>query len=246
MKEKFVIAFDLDGTLTRAGEGAKDQGWQVLAEELAKKGYPSQLSEILLLARQEFGEGKKGDRYDILWHTFRSLKYPGEMSCDLVKEWARRYDDITRKLIVLAGIHPGTVEVLERLTRSGYVLYIVTANPQPAAIATVDQLGLQEYFKDILGFPKRKTENLREILRREQIPPCQLMYFGDTDNDRKSAHEVGCWFRGVFNAENKERWTDPRDHPLGFGRCNMEWEDVSFAVSMWVHNIMHPHDFGEV
>ena len=54
------------------------------------------------------------------------------------------------------------------------------------------------FFKQVLGRPISKTENLLKILSIESIKPSNLLFVGDEQGDLNAAREFGCHFIGVM------------------------------------------------
>ena len=80
-------------------------------------------------------------------------------------------------------------------------LYVVSAMPLRELKVIVDKRGLASRLKGLYGSPGRKPDQLREILAREGVPPGELVFVGDSENDRKAAAEAGVAFVGRRNAE---------------------------------------------
>jgi len=75
------------------------------------------------------------------------------------------------------------------------------------------------YFSGIYGAPASKSENLHRILERIQINPNELLFVGDSEDDRQAATELGCQFIGVmFGQDNRftqrPEWTVTDLHEL--------------------------------
>jgi|SRR3989344_8934081 len=207
IKDIKVVALDFDGVITVAGENAKQDGWKVLFGELKKEGFREDIAEVYKRNEEYFtgkdGKGMiKGNRYDMLWVTFREFGISGEETCDLVKRIARRYDEVTRELIVKSGVYDETLIALNKWAISKLPLYIVSATPTEAVSESVTALNLGVRFKNIFGFPPRKPETLKKILSEEGIKSNELLFIGDSDGDRMSAEEVSCKFVGVETAWN--------------------------------------------
>ena len=51
----------------------------------------------------------------------------------------------------------------------------------------------------MLGRPRRKSENLVWIMRRERIPGSEVVFVGDSQQDLDAACQCGCQFIGMVH-----------------------------------------------
>ena len=93
---------------------------------------------------------------------------------------------------------PGAEEFLRD---SKLPLYVISAMPLRELKIIVDKRGLDSRFKGLYGSPGRKADQLREVLTRESLAPDEVVFVGDSENDRKAAVETGVVFIGRRNAE---------------------------------------------
>lgn len=80
-------------------------------------------------------------------------------------------------------------------------LYVISAMPLRELKIIVEKRGLAARFKGLYGSPGRKADQLREVLATENLKPSELVFVGDSENDRKAADETGVAFIGRRNAE---------------------------------------------
>ncbi len=69
-----------------------------------------------------------------------------------------------------------------------------SATPEEPLHRVVVRRGWRPFFKDVLGRPRSKVDNLRAVLLREACSPSSLAFVGDSPRDRHAAAIVGCPF----------------------------------------------------
>jgi HAD superfamily hydrolase (TIGR01549 family) len=89
----------------------------------------------------------------------------------------------------------------EFLRGAALPLYVISAMPLRELRIIVEKRGLAGRFKGLYGSPGRKADQLREVLASERLEPAELVFVGDSENDRKAAAEAGVAFIGRLNAE---------------------------------------------
>lgn len=89
----------------------------------------------------------------------------------------------------------------EFLRGAALPLYVISAMPLRELKIIVEKRGLAGRFKGLYGSPGRKADQLREVLASEGLKPAELVFVGDSENDRKAADETGVAFIGRLNAE---------------------------------------------
>ena len=72
---------------------------------------------------------------------------------------------------------------------------------------------LHSYVSDVYGAPGTKTENLRRIEFQIRAKPSEILFVGDSEDDREASLNVDCHFVGVvlrdaprFSEPLPERW----------------------------------------
>jgi len=75
--------------------------------------------------------------------------------------------------------------------------FVVSATPGPEIKKIVKAKKLKKYFKEVLGSPNSKVDNLRKLLRKYNLDPEKCFYFGDTESDRRAAVKCKINFVGI-------------------------------------------------
>lgn len=190
-----VIVFDFDGVIVPESEQLKHRSWHPIFESYGER-YRRPLAEAL-----EKYVGGIGDRFDIMRYVFSALGHAPEDIQQLIGPTAERFDAVVRAGILGYGVGTETREVLERLSKK-HPLYLNSATPQTSLIETVRQLGIDQYFKEVLGKPKTKIENFQHVMAQEKVEPLDILFLGDAEKDYEASRAIGCRFIGFANDWN--------------------------------------------
>ncbi|MDO4711740.1 MAG: HAD family hydrolase [Peptostreptococcaceae bacterium] len=130
-------------------------------------------------------------KYRILEDTFRdlNLSYQKELATqilsDLQERWLGYFEPIE-----------GSREVLERLQKSGYRLYVLTDGFNEVQLPRVTQCGLDRFFDRVvaseeLGIGKGSEEAFLRLMEQEGMIPLETIMIGDNIRTDYNAHKVG-------------------------------------------------------
>ena len=111
-------------------------------------------------------------------------------------------------------IFPGVKDILEKLHRQGYPMYIVSGGGTDRDLGRMARkVGVAHYFKGIFGFGQGafasfgKSENFKRVAKTEdEKDPAHYVFIGDSESDYKLSQSVGSKFLGIPNKWNK--WKD--------------------------------------
>ena len=186
------VVFDFDGTLVDSNR-IKQEGFYAVVKNVPNGA--GVLDEL-------FASATVGDRYDI-FRRFAERIGSAQGYRDGAA-WAallaQRYTDRCEALIATCPERPGAEAALLRLRESGRAVYISSATPEADLIRLVRRRGLDVLFNGVLGGPRGKAENLRQIMAREGVKADEVAVIGDGEDDRRAAAEVGCPFIAVGRA----------------------------------------------
>ncbi len=179
-----AVVFDLDGTLV-------DTAPDILAhmnDMLAELGRPG-LDPVSI--RSMIGDGVKS-------LLIRGLEASGGMPADLdldalFHRYLARY---TENPVRLSKPFAGVIETLDRLQAAGIKMGVCTNKPQRATDRVLAGLGLDRYFKSVIGsdtLPVRKPDpaHLLGVLEQLNVSPVRSALIGDSETDLKTARAAG-------------------------------------------------------
>jgi len=187
------LVFDFDGVLVDSNAVKREAYF----EALRPVGAPPLLVEKIL------SDNRHGDRYVVIREVIRKLPGAGavgEAAERRVEECADRYNAICEEFTATCREMEGASDMLGRLS-ARYALYVNSATPEGPLRRVVERRGWGAYFRDVLGRPRTKAENLRDIIAREGLQPTEVIMIGDGAVDLDAARACGCAFVGLRGNE---------------------------------------------
>lgn len=172
------IIWDWNGTLFNDLELCVE----LINEVLTKRNKPpltvKQYQEIFTFPVKNYYE-KAG--LDFSLESFESLG----------KEWMDNYE--RRKHT--CGMNEGAIELLTGFRKSGKTQSILSAYKQDSLLSIVSNLGLEHYFRFIIGlnniYAAGKTALGRELMEQPELRSKKTLLIGDTLHDCEVAEELG-------------------------------------------------------
>lgn len=137
------------------------------------------------------------DRYTKFRHiTTAMLGRPYDAETE--KRLDGEFSALVLEAVLACPFVPGAEEFLRG---ASLPLYVISAMPLRELRIIIERRGLAGRFKGLYGSPGRKADQLREVLAAEKLSPAELVFVGDSENDRRAADEAGVAFIGRRNAE---------------------------------------------
>ena len=184
--ERFVLFFDLDGTLSDPSDGIT----RCIQHALQRLGrpYPPKAELVQFIGPP------------LRW-TFPRLL--GSEDKDLIDRavalYRERYGDVG---LFENVVYPGVPELLERLQGEGHSLYVVTSKPTVYSDRIIERFGFDRYFLKVFG-PQldgrfdEKSELIEHILHELSLDPGRTVMIGDRARDIESGQAHGTLTIGV-------------------------------------------------
>ncbi len=196
------VVFDFDGVLVDSNAVKQGAYFGILIPF----GAPGGMVETVL------AESEEGDRFIIIGRVVGRLRAAGLLPTGvsiegIIQGLAEQYNRICEEHAATCKEILGVSASLAKLTRR-YALYVNSATPEEPLRRIVDRRGWRGYFRDVLGRPRTKTENLRLIIAREVVEPSAVVVVGDGLGDLEAAKQCGCRFVGVSSHDEDFRDTD--------------------------------------
>jgi len=142
-------------------------------------------------------------RYEKFRHYYKYLlKKP--INAALINKLDKGYSRLVFSQVVKAAAIKGAEKFISGLKRQGKDSFVISATPQQEIRKIVRARRLAHFFRDTVGSPRNKTENLRRLLKKYRIDPKEAVYFGDAKSDYEAAKDAGVDFVGVVNAKSRE------------------------------------------
>lgn len=176
-----AVVFDFDGTLVDSND-IKRQGF-----DYAFNDYPSRMEEIRAYC-YAFNHTIRGEKFRYVAEKILGLEYTPELD----EYFHKRYADFTTDRVAAAPEVPGAAAFVKSLAP----LHPTLLSSTPTAILReiLSRRGWLGLFSVAQGAPVNKLAWLRALQAVVRCDPRQILFFGDTDEDARSAAEAGCEF----------------------------------------------------
>lgn len=181
-----VIVFDFDGTLVESNQLKYEAFFDLFPRD---EQHISVIRQVLSVHREE-------SRYVILEKILKLVEQDADDRREKIARLADRYNQIVLDGAKTCPEIPDAERVLQQL-HARFALYVSSTTPEVALCEIINFRGWSGYFRETFGYPRKKSETLRDIMRREQAQPQQILVVGDGESDKMSARETGCEFFSV-------------------------------------------------
>lgn len=188
------VVFDFDGVLVDSNAVKRRAYRDIFADAPESEA----VVEAVLQSDTE------DDRLEVIRAILRGLNREGHATAEqdlLVAEYGERYNTICEEHAATCSEVRGASSALARLAKT-HSLYIISATPEVPLRRIVKRRAWSRYFREVLGRPRTKSENLARVIRSEGIKGQQIVFVGDGRRDLVAARETGCRFVGVRNEFN--------------------------------------------
>jgi phosphoglycolate phosphatase len=179
MKKIQNLLFDLDGTLVDSSKTIIAS----IAFALRRMGF-----ELSMNSSVEAVIG--ASLFDIFRNQFEMSDEQAYVAIDLYRE---HYDSLNQEG---TRVYENIPEVLPRLKKAGYRLFIATVKPTQIADKVLSDLDLRSWFDGIAGSSmdserRDKSSIIAHALRKFDLDPLHSIMIGDRDQDITGARENG-------------------------------------------------------
>ncbi len=222
MTQPKVIVLDFDGVIVDS-ESGKREAWSTLFRTMHDPAGFSwsgvDTPPLIAQALEIWIDGEaKGSRYEIIEHIMDGARYP--KTSERVRLYADAYTKLAEELIEQSGMADDTRDVLAALS-ARFPLYMNSGTPQEALTSIVEKLGIDAYFRKVLGKnpanrDTSKVDNLRIAAQDESVSPSEVLFIGDLESDYRAAQSFGCAFIRFSGSSygKKKEWDSPTPHMI--------------------------------
>ena len=184
-----AVIFDFDGTLVDSNE-IKRRGF-----DHAFADYPESMDEIRAYC-YGFNHTNRYEKFRYVTENILRIDFTPELE----KRFAQRYAEFTTSSVADAPEIPGAEAFLRSLMPNRPAL--LSSTPTEILLMILERRGWRSLFSRVQGAPVNKREWLQEFQHSLGCTPRDLVFFGDTDEDARSAEEAGCVFIRVGRIPN--------------------------------------------
>ena len=183
-----AIDFDFDGTIC----DSLDIKGQAFAD--LYKSYGHHVQDIVRKYHAQNG----GIPRDKKFLYFQKEIIKEDSSEKKIENLSREFSDIVTKKVIAADFIPGASEFIKDYHKR-YSLYISSATPILELQTIVREKKIYQYFKNVYGSPKSKSEHISTILNNGKFSKDEIVFIGDASSDIYAAESMSIAFIGVGN-----------------------------------------------
>jgi len=101
----------------------------------------------------------------------------------------KKFSEIVYNEVLKAPFIEGVLDFLDICDREGKNMFVISATPKKEIERIVKARGIDRYFREVVGSPPTKDENLTYLIKQYDIDPLKAVYFGDSPNDLEVAQK---------------------------------------------------------
>ena len=113
------------------------------------------------------------------------------------QELAREYSKLVRERVINAKHIEGAPEFLRLCKERKKICFLVSSTPEDEIKNIIDAIGLKGYFKEIKGSPRKKEDNVKDLIEKYGVDAQKAVLFGDSSNDLRAARFNNINFIGI-------------------------------------------------
>jgi phosphoglycolate phosphatase-like HAD superfamily hydrolase len=181
-----ALVFDFDGTLVDSNHIK----WQ--AFERVFRPFQTQLPEIVGYCRGA-NHTVRGEKFRYVYERILDLPYTPDVEAALHQE----FELLTTAAIVEAAEVAGASQFLRSLRERKKMTGLLSSTPHDVMIRILERRQWQDCFNVVQGAPVDKAEWLVRYRREHGLSADEVVYLGDTPEDRDAAQRAGWLFVGV-------------------------------------------------
>lgn len=186
--------FDFDGVLVDS-LGIKTEAFGSLFE-----GYGE---EIVKKVRQYHMDHGGVSRYKKFQYYYEVL-LKKTITPEIMKRLDDEFSKCVKEKVIKAPMIPGAQEFLDQLKDKRKNMFVISGTPQEEIRDIVHQRKLSPFFKEVLGSPKTKDENLKILMKKYNVQSSEAIFFGDALSDYSAATGEHIDFVAVAGDHNEE------------------------------------------
>ena len=180
-----AVVFDFDGVIVESTDIKTAAFYEVAlpwGEDAAQK--------LVAYHKDHFGIS----RYDKFEWFFKHVLQE-ELTPEQSAELGSQFSQVSLMKILQVPLVPGFTDVLA-VAYGRCPLFVASAAPQDELEVVLEQRGIASFFKEILGAPTPKPENLQRVVDSQNINSANVLMVGDSPWDLAAAKSVGTDFYG--------------------------------------------------
>lgn len=210
-----AIFWDLDGTLIDS-DTIRKNGFKHIFKKFKKVEV-----EKLLVYHEENGGLS---RYNKINYFFRVVKNQ-KINETILNKYASDYSNYMRQNLFDLKLKFRYADYLLKEGKA-FDQYLITASDEFEANQLCAKIKIKKYFKNILGSPKSKRQNIIDLLIKTKLSFNEVLYIGDTINDLNTCRDLRVPFIGINNPNLK----DSSKYYISAGKEISDFKNIIFKM----------------
>lgn len=191
-----VIVFDVDGVLLESTDIKTDAFKELF------KNYPKHIDKIITYHIKNGGISRF-IKFEHIYNKILNKPFNEEIK----KQLGNKFKKIVLKKVLECPFVDGTLEFLQKYHNKKH-LYVVSGTPDEELFEILEKRKINQYFTNIYGSSKQKSEWLNHIIKKELLKPEEIVFIGDTLSDYKSSKKTHIIFIGRVSSDKENIFHD--------------------------------------
>lgn len=191
MKPKLII-LDFDGVVIESVDLKTRAFEQLFAHE-------PEMSKAFMEFHHKNSGRSRFHKFEWLYENVLKKPLPEEEK----KALGEKFSKLIFENMLKVPYVEGAVEFLEKF-HNILPIYVASITPERELKKIIEMRGLTGYFKGVLGTTGAKADLIRQIMEKEDAAPGEVLFVGDTNEDRKASEETGVRFVARVKQEKFE------------------------------------------
>ncbi len=174
-----TIFFDFDGVIADSVD--------IKTKAFAKlfKRYGDEIVKKVVEYHLSHGGVSRYDKFRYYYQNFLGKK----ITDDEINILDKKFSEIVYNEVLKVPFIEGVLDFLDICDREGKNMFVISATPKKEIERIVKARGIDRYFREVVGSPPTKDENLTYLIKQYDIDPLKAVYFGDSPNDLEVAQK---------------------------------------------------------
>ena len=147
-------------------------------------------------------------RYDKFKYYYKNLLCK-DLSKVAIGRLDKGYSKLVVKKVIAASYILGALNFIKMLNKKQKDCFIISGTPQKEIRYILKRRKIAQLFKEALGSPVNKTDNLRMLISKHKIDPSEAIFFGDAKSDYVAAKENKVSFVRIVKGKRSELYALP-------------------------------------
>ena len=117
-----------------------------------------------------------------------------ENDSKIIECFCQSFSDLVKQAVIDSSWVPGVKETLSLNYKKNKLIFLFTATPQKEIEFILENLGIYNLFKKIIGYPINKSSALKILIKEYKIRTSEAIVIGDSKTDLKAAQNFGVQF----------------------------------------------------